>query len=99
MQAKGHTMAVAVADTDDLSAAAPLLDLSSGYIQRAAALLPKQGARAPWRVRQSYVLDLAEFKRRDLFEAIRFSSPDKRARRQRAEVAQEIDDLERLVQA
>jgi monooxygenase len=37
----------------------PLLDLTSGYVQRAAHLLPKQGRRRPWRVVQSYVYDLA----------------------------------------
>jgi cation diffusion facilitator CzcD-associated flavoprotein CzcO len=35
----------------------PLLDLSSGYIERAADALPRQGARAPWYLRQNYVLD------------------------------------------
>ncbi|HEY3750647.1 MAG TPA: NAD(P)/FAD-dependent oxidoreductase [Pseudonocardiaceae bacterium] len=37
----------------------PLLDLTSGYIQRAAERLPHQGQRAPWRYRQNYLLDLA----------------------------------------
>ena len=37
--------------------ARPLLDLQAGYIQRAADQLPRQGARAPWRMRQNYVLD------------------------------------------
>lgn len=36
----------------------PLLDFSSGYVQRALAQLPKQGAKAPWRLYQNYVLDL-----------------------------------------
>ena len=36
----------------------PLLDLSSGYVARAAARFPKQGARRPWYLRQNYVLDL-----------------------------------------
>lgn len=36
----------------------PLLPLSSGYIQRAAASLPKQGSRKPWKVNQNYLLDL-----------------------------------------
>ncbi len=36
----------------------PLLDLTSGYIRRAAAILPKQGERPPWRVRQNYLTDL-----------------------------------------
>jgi monooxygenase len=36
----------------------PLMALSSGYVQRAAALLPRQGARRPWRVRNNYLTDL-----------------------------------------
>jgi monooxygenase len=36
----------------------PFLDFSSGYVQRAADLMPKQGAKAPWRLYQNYVLDL-----------------------------------------
>jgi monooxygenase len=35
----------------------PFLDFTSGYVQRAAALLPKQGDRTPWRLYQNYVLD------------------------------------------
>jgi len=37
----------------------PLLELSSGYLSRAEGILPLQGARHPWRVRQNYVRDLA----------------------------------------
>ena len=37
----------------------PLLDLTSGYVQRAAHLLPRQGQHRPWRVVQNYVYDLA----------------------------------------
>lgn len=36
----------------------PLLDLASGYVQRAMAEMPKQGAKHPWRLRQNYFLDL-----------------------------------------
>ena len=43
--------------TDDAAGSRPLLDLSSGYVQRAAAQLPRSGARAPWLVRQSYLVD------------------------------------------
>jgi monooxygenase len=39
----------------------PLLDFSSGYVRRADAVLPRQGQRAPWRVPQNYVKDLASF--------------------------------------
>jgi cation diffusion facilitator CzcD-associated flavoprotein CzcO len=36
----------------------PLMALSSGYVRRAAGLLPRQGARRPWRVRNNYLTDL-----------------------------------------
>lgn len=36
----------------------PALDLSSGYVQRAAAVLPRQGTRKPWRMVQNYLQDL-----------------------------------------
>jgi cation diffusion facilitator CzcD-associated flavoprotein CzcO len=44
-------------DVDD-GVRRPLLDLSSGYVLRAADLMPKQGRKAPWYLRQNYVLDL-----------------------------------------
>ena len=36
----------------------PFLDLSSGYVQRALAFLPKQGSKRPWRLYQNYILDI-----------------------------------------
>jgi monooxygenase len=36
----------------------PTLPLTSGYIERARHLLPKQGKRKPWRVNQNYALDV-----------------------------------------
>ena len=38
---------------------APLLDLSSGYVQRALATLPKQGEAIPWKLYQNYAIDTA----------------------------------------
>jgi len=35
----------------------PFLDFTSGYVQRALAILPKQGDRAPWKLHQNYTLD------------------------------------------
>jgi len=35
----------------------PLFEFTSGYVQRAAAGLPRQGARKPWRLYQNYLLD------------------------------------------
>jgi monooxygenase len=40
----------------------PWLNLSSGYIQRVAAKLPKQGSRMPWKLHQNYVLDVMSLK-------------------------------------
>jgi monooxygenase len=36
----------------------PFLNFTSGYVQRAAHLLPSQGSRRPWQVYQNYVQDL-----------------------------------------
>jgi monooxygenase len=40
----------------------PLINLSSGYVQRSVEHFPSQGARRPWRVHQNYVLDLLAFR-------------------------------------
>lgn len=37
--------------------AQPFLDLSSGYVRRAAHLMPRQGRASPWRMYQSYLRD------------------------------------------
>jgi monooxygenase len=44
---------------DETAGTSPIIDFSSGYIERGAALLPKQGERKPWRLHQNYVLDVA----------------------------------------
>ncbi len=36
----------------------PAIGLTSGYIQRASGMLPKQGTRKPWRLHQNYARDL-----------------------------------------
>lgn len=36
----------------------PLLDFSSGYVQRALPTLPRQGATTPWRTYQNYIQDM-----------------------------------------
>ncbi|HEU5087708.1 MAG TPA: NAD(P)/FAD-dependent oxidoreductase [Roseiflexaceae bacterium] len=36
----------------------PVIDLTSGYVQRALAVLPRQGATKPWKMYQNYVRDL-----------------------------------------
>ena len=49
---------VAIARRDPAVEEIPFLDFTSGYVQRALTLLPKQGARRPWRLYQNYWLDL-----------------------------------------
>ncbi|WP_040838218.1 hypothetical protein [Nocardia brevicatena] len=55
MERRGHTAVQPHPDTD--LAARPLLDLASGYIQRSIGAFPQQCERAPWRIRQNYMLD------------------------------------------
>ena len=41
----------------------PFMDFKSGYVLRALDLLPKQGDRAPWRLRQNYLYDVRTIRR------------------------------------
>jgi cation diffusion facilitator CzcD-associated flavoprotein CzcO len=51
----------------------PALDLQSGYIQRAAEVLPRQGDHKPWRIYQNYILDLLSLRLSRLADgALRF---------------------------
>lgn len=43
---------------DDKQAGRPLIALSSGYLQRASHLFPKQGTRQPWTFYQNYLYDI-----------------------------------------
>jgi cation diffusion facilitator CzcD-associated flavoprotein CzcO len=59
---------------DDVGATRPLIDLNSGYVQRAAGQIPRQGSRKPWRVYQSYLRDLLALKLAPLRDgALRFA--------------------------
>ena len=40
----------------------PLLDFTSGYVQRSIADLPKQGSKKPWKLYQNYILDIFNFR-------------------------------------
>jgi cation diffusion facilitator CzcD-associated flavoprotein CzcO len=50
----------------------PLLDLSSGYVQRALEIFPRQGDRDPWLVRQNYLRDVFSARRTDVAEDMTF---------------------------
>ncbi|HWE67549.1 MAG TPA: NAD(P)/FAD-dependent oxidoreductase [Acidimicrobiales bacterium] len=55
---------------------APLLGLQSGYIQRSAHLLPRQGSKFPWQVHQSYLRDYRALKMSDIEDdTMEFSTP------------------------
>ena len=40
----------------------PMLSFTSGYVQRAIANFPRQGSKAPWKLRQNYALDLLDLR-------------------------------------
>jgi monooxygenase len=46
----------------DGMATSPFIDMTSGYFERARHLLPRQGDRAPWRLRQHYFKDAGLFR-------------------------------------
>ena len=51
----------------------PLLDLSSGYVQRALDRFPQQGDQDPWTVRQNYLLDVLTTPRADVRRDMTFT--------------------------
>jgi monooxygenase len=54
----------------------PILGLTSGYIQRSAHLLPKQGSVHPWKVHQSYLRDYRALKMGEIDDSfMEFSGP------------------------
>ena len=51
-------VAIAPADIEQ----EPLLDFTSGYVQRSLDELPKQGSMKPWKLYQNYILDIFNFR-------------------------------------
>jgi cation diffusion facilitator CzcD-associated flavoprotein CzcO len=47
-----------------------LLSFSSGYVQRAKHIMPKQGVKVPWRIHQNYFLDSLEIGTRRIDDGI-----------------------------
>ena len=50
----------------------PILDLTSGYVQRVVNDLPQQGESSPWTIRQNWLLDSRDMKRTDLEQEMVF---------------------------
>jgi hypothetical protein len=46
------------------------MDFQSGYVLRSLDRLPKQGHRAPWRLKQNYLTDLRTIKRGDIDDGV-----------------------------
>jgi monooxygenase len=61
-----HGYDSATPELSAVRATRPLLDLTSGYVQRGAARFPKQGDREPWKVRQNYPAELLSMSRADV---------------------------------
>jgi cation diffusion facilitator CzcD-associated flavoprotein CzcO len=62
--------------TDPSVTPEPLLDFASGYVQRSISTLPRQGSKAPWKLKQNYPFDLAQIKFGKLDDGtIRFTKP------------------------
>ncbi len=61
--------------TDPSLATLPMIDFSSGYVQRAIDGFPKQGSKEPWRLRQNYPLDVRTIRYGSIDDgAMRFSA-------------------------
>ncbi len=61
MDRTGTQIATPVLDDPDVREE-PWLSFTSGYVQRALDVLPKQGSKRPWKVHQNYAKDLLDLK-------------------------------------
>ena len=52
---------------------APLLEMESGYLQRGAALMPRQAKTPPWTMRQDYLAEAREMKNPPVTTDMRYS--------------------------
>ncbi len=75
MHEQGRTQCVP-RNNDGSIGSGPILGLTSGYIQRSAHLLPKQGSVHPWKVHQSYLRDYRALKMSEIDDSfMEFSGP------------------------
>jgi cation diffusion facilitator CzcD-associated flavoprotein CzcO len=73
-----HDYAVATPELTTVRAKRPLLDLTSGYVQRGKARFPQQGDREPWTVRQNYPAELLTMSRADVTRDMSFGVRSRR---------------------
>ncbi|MDB5695243.1 MAG: FAD-containing monooxygenase EthA [Sphingomonas bacterium] len=79
---KRQTAIVTPHNEDPTMAAEAFVDFSSGYIQRAADRLPKQGSKRPWKLNQNYALDVLAMKFGSVDDAMVYSNPGQERTRQ-----------------
>jgi monooxygenase len=68
MRRRGYRRCVARRDPHEREA--PFLGLTSGYVKRALDRLPKQGSRAPWKLRQNYLFDRYALRHGDVDDGV-----------------------------
>ena len=66
----------------------PLLDFTSGYVQRAISQLPKQGDRKPWRLNQNYPKDIINLRHRAIEDGALVFGRARKSEKQLTEAAQ-----------
>src|SRR4051812_36365901 len=69
MDRRGYRTCMPVCDPAMMESR-PLLNLTSGYVTRAAGDLPKQSAAQPWMIQQNYILDMLTMKLRRMEDGI-----------------------------
>ncbi|MDV2477792.1 NAD(P)/FAD-dependent oxidoreductase [Rhodococcus zopfii] len=75
MDSQGHAIVEPVLDDPDMERV-PLLDLSSGYIQRGIAAFPQAGTSGPWTAEMSYEADVERLRAGPVEDpALKFTSP------------------------
>jgi cation diffusion facilitator CzcD-associated flavoprotein CzcO len=76
MDKKGYTQVTPRNREPSMPTADFVEHFSSGYVQRSLAKLPRQGAKAPWRIKQNYFADLMNLKFAAIAnDALEFSRP------------------------
>ena len=76
MDRNGTPIATPTLPADGLMGTEPMLDFTSGYVQRAIPHLPKQGDRKPWRLNQNYPKDIINLRHKAVDDGVMvFSRP------------------------
>ncbi|HEY7257402.1 MAG TPA: NAD(P)/FAD-dependent oxidoreductase [Solirubrobacterales bacterium] len=84
MDANGYAVCVPTL-TDPSVREEPIIDFSSGYVQRSLDRLPRQGSREPWRLHQNYFLDSRMVRRAPIDDGELRFAPAAPLERRRAE--------------